>query len=299
MIVSTKVGEDDENVSIRRYTTAFRRGLWGMYAHGGLGFAKGAAYSALLAFLPVLTVTTTLLVQANAAAVARKIANFLLQVAPPGAEALISQAMTQRGARPVAIPIVATILAAWAASGVTSSLMEGFQAAYRQKSTRGIVKGRLVAIGLVLTSILPVIGASALILFGERAETWALTRIGVLDAGETLAGGVKLLSLVIRYVLSFAAIVTVTGMMYYFGPDAGRGRLIWPGAILGAAQWLLVTQGFAWWVTNIQRLNVLYGTIGAVMATMIWTYLLSLAAMVGCEFNARLEESAGHRRRSR
>lgn len=267
-----------------------------MYVHGGLGCAKGAAYSCLLAFLPVLTVTTTLLVRANAAAVSRKIASFLLQVAPPGVEELIRYAVAERGARPLAVPIAAALLAAWAASGVTTSLMESFQAAYRRKSRRGIVKNRLVAIGLVMTSILPVVGASALLLIGERAETWVLTHLGLLDVGETLRGGVKIISIGLKYILLFTAIVTVTGLMYYFGPDAGRGRLIWPGAMLAAVEWLLITQGFAWYVRNIAQYNVLYGTIGAVMATMVWTYLLALSAMVGCEFNARLEEQMAPKR---
>lgn len=299
LIVAARVREDVEDdieeLRLTQYWTAFRRGVWGVYTHGGLGCAKGAAYSALLAFLPVLTVTTTLLVQANAAAVSRKIVAFLFQVAPPGVEELIRYAVTERGARPAALPVVAAILATWAASGVTTSLMEAFQAAYRRKSSRGIVRNRIVAMWLVLASIVPVVGASTLLIFGERAETWALTRLGLLEAGEGLMGGVLIISHAARYGLAFAAIVCVTALMYYFGPDAGRGRQIWPGAVLAATLWLGITQVFAWYVRHVAKLNVLYGTIGAVMALMLWMYLLSLSAMVGCEFNARFEE--GNRRR--
>ena len=280
---------------VHTYLVAFRRSVWGVYTHGGLGCAKGAAYSALLAFLPVLTVTTTLLVQANAAAVSRKIVNFLFQVAPPGVENLIRYAVTERGARPAALPVFAGVLAAWAASGVTISLMEAFQAAYKRPHNRGIVRQRLVAIVLVLATILPVVGASSLLIFGQRAETWMLQQIGILEAGEALAGGVQMISLVLRYLLAMGAMITVTAGLYYFGPDAGRSRLIWPGAVLAAFLWLGITQGFAWYVRNIAHYNVLYGSIGAVIALMVWMYLLSLSAMVGCEFNARLDES--HERR--
>jgi uncharacterized BrkB/YihY/UPF0761 family membrane protein len=34
----------------------------------------------------------------------------------------------------------------------------------------------------------------------------------------------------------------------------------------------------------------MYGSIGAVIALCVWMYLLSLSAMVGCEFNAQLEK---------
>lgn len=277
-----------------RYWASFRAALTGIYTHGALGYAKGAAYSALLAFFPVLTTVTTLLVQANAEAVSRRLESWLFQVAPPGTEPLIGNVLA-RGTRPAAIPILAALIATWAASGVTISLLEAYQAAYRRKHTRGIVKQRLLAMALVLGSLLPVLLASLLILFGERAETWVLTRIGVLRAGEALVGGVNLLAHAVRIALAFASIAAVTAVMYRFGPQAPRRRHVWPGAVLATILWLLITGGFAWYVRNIANYNLLYGSIGAVMALLVWMYLLSLSAMVGCEFNARLDERAPRR----
>ncbi|HAX44016.1 MAG TPA: hypothetical protein DCY80_15835 [Solibacterales bacterium] len=276
------------------YWATFRAALHGTYSHGALGFAKGAAYSALLAFFPVLTTVTTLLVQANAPAVSQRIETWLFQVAPPGVDALINNFLA-RGARPAAIPIVATLLAAWAASGVTTSLLEAYQAAYRRPHSRGIVRQRLLAIVLVIGSLIPVLLASALLLFGDRVETWIFTQLGFLDAGEVLAGGVNLIAHAIRIAVAFAAIVAVTAVMYRFGPQAPRRRHVWPGAIFASILWLSLTAGFAWYVRNIANYNVFYGSIGAVMALIVWMYLLSLSAMFGCEFNARLDERAPRR----
>ncbi|MBI5280437.1 MAG: YihY/virulence factor BrkB family protein [Candidatus Solibacter usitatus] len=273
-----------------RFWTCFRRALAGAYTHGALGFAKGAAYSALLSFFPVLTTTTAILVQMNAAEVSRKITAAIFKVAPPGIEDLIRHFMTQRGARPVAVPIAAGVLALWAASGVMMSLMEGFQGAYQRKSRRGIFHNRGVAMWLVLVSIFPVVGASAFMIFGDRAENTVLRLLGVLDAGQTLAGGVKFFSMIARYVIALAAIALVTALLYHFGPDAGRRRRIWPGAMLATVLWLGITTLFAWYVRNIANYNVLYGSIGAVMALCVWMYLLSLTAMIGCEFNAHMDK---------
>ncbi len=118
---------------------AFRRALAGVYNNGALGYAKGAAYSALLAFLPVLTSTTAILVQVNAEAVSRRVTTLFFRVAPPGVEDLVRFQVTQRGSRPTVLPVAAALLAIWAASGVMISLMEAFHDTYHvpDKRTRG------------------------------------------------------------------------------------------------------------------------------------------------------------------
>jgi membrane protein len=266
------------------------RALAGAYRHGALGYAKGAAYSALLAFFPVLTTTTAVLVHMNAEAVSRRITAMLFRVAPSGVEELIRYYVAQRGARPLALPVAASVLALWAASGVMVSLMEAFNAAYG-KANRGVVVTRLVALWLVLVSLLPVVGATALMVFGDRAVNWSLHWLGVLEAAQSLEGGVRLLGSLVRYALACGAMVLVAGLLYWFGPAAGRKRRIWPGALLATALWFLLTAAFAWYVRNIADYNVLYGSIGAVIALCVWMYLLALTAIIGCEFNVNSGKS--------
>ncbi len=290
--MSGQVGQYRKDVHWKRWLVCFRRAAWGTYKHGGLGYAKGAAYSALLAFFPVLTTVTTLLIQANAAAVSRRIVTFLFQVSPPGIEDLIRYQMAERGAKPVTLPLIAGLLSVWAASGVTSSLLDAFQAAYGRPHGRGTVRQRLIAIWLVVAAILPVVGASAMMLLGVKAETWLFQLLGVLESGETVRGGIRFFSYSLNLLLGFVAMVAAAGMLYWFGPVGPKGRKVWPGAWLAASLWLILTLVFTWYVRNIANYNVLYGSIGAVIALMVWLWLLSLAAMVGCEFNTRLD---GHR----
>ncbi len=272
---------------MRWFLARLGRALAGAYRHGALGYAKGAAYSALLAFFPVLTSTTALLVHMNAEAVSRRITAMLFRVAPPGVEDLVRYHVAQRGARPLALPIAAFALALWAASGVMVSLMEGFNAAEGRKGARGVVATRLVALWLVLVSLAPVVGATALIIAGDRAENFVLHWLGVLEAGETLQGGVRLLGVALRHALAIGAMILVAALLYYFGPEGGRRRRIWPGALLATALWFLLTAAFAWYVRNIADYNVLYGSIGAVIALCVWMYLLALTAILGCEFNVQ------------
>ena len=114
----------------------FRRAWVAAYEDNCFSVAKGAAYSALLSFFPVLTTVTAILVQARAAAVSRVLAHWIFEAAPPGSEELLRNYIMFHGERPVALLVIATVLAIWAASGVMLSLMEGFRAAYRIPSGR-------------------------------------------------------------------------------------------------------------------------------------------------------------------
>ena len=147
-----------------------------------------------------------------------------------------------------------------------------------------------MAIALAVFSATPVIAASALIVFGTRIERAVMTGIGVLPEGEQLKGWVSLIALASRYLAALAGIVLGTALLYRFGPDyPGKLRNVWPGAILATVLWGMTTTVFGWYVRNIANYNVLYGTVGAVAALLVWMYLLSIIALIGCEYNAERE----------
>ncbi len=68
-------------------------------------------------------------------------------------------------------------------------------------------------------------------------------------------------------------------------------RFVWPGAVLATVLWLLATTGFGWYVRHVAHYNVMYGSIGAGIALLVWMYLLAAIALIGCEFNAAYERS--------
>lgn len=264
----------------------FRQACVAAYEDNCFGIAKGAAYSSLLAFFPVLASIAAILARVNADSVARVLSRLLFEVVPPGSQDLVRYQFATRGQRPFWLIFVAVLLSAWAASGAMISLMDGFQAAYRLPSGRPFLKQRGVAVLLVFIAALPGIGSSALIVFGSRTEQWMLGWLGLPPEAEIRTGVVLLFGL-LRYVVALAAIVFIMGLLYGIGPNRPlKLRSVWPGAWLATMLWLAATSGFSWYVRNIANYNVLYGSIGAVIALLVWMYLLSLIALVGCEYNA-------------
>ncbi|MBL8230686.1 MAG: YihY/virulence factor BrkB family protein [Bryobacterales bacterium] len=267
-----------------------RRSFVCCYEDGCFGIAKGAAYSGLLSFIPVLTATAALLVQFNAERVSQVISQFLFIAVPPGTEDLVQYSFTVRGERPISVLVIATLVSLWAASGLMATLMEGFQAAYRLPSGRPFVQQRMVAILLVLIAAAPAITASALLVAGDRIENWALRALGLIPEGEMLRGPLLIASSVIRYGVAVAASVVAAAGMFYVGPNRRQTwRHIWPGAFVTTLLWLIATVAFGWYVRNIANYNVMYGSVGAVIALIVWMYVLAVVALLGCAYNAERE----------
>lgn len=275
---------------LHKRALVLRRAFVSAYTNNCFGIAKAVAYSALLSFFPVLTTLTAILVQANAMSVSQILSSLIFEVVPPGTEEIVLYNFTERGQRPVSLLIVATLLALWAASGVMISLMQGFQAAYRTPEGRPFLKQRGVAVLLVISVAVPIVTASALIVFGTKTERLLLTWMGVLPQEQQLHGWISFLGQILRYVLALVAIVLSTSLLYYKGPNRRTAfRNVWPGAVLVTVLWWATTAVFGWYVRYIANYNVLYGSIGAVVALLVWMYLLSVIALIGCEYNAEYE----------
>jgi membrane protein len=257
---------------------------------GCFSIAKGAAYSALLSFFPVLTSAATILVQTRADFVARTMTQVLQQIVPPGSVDVVIDQFRVKGQRPLALLIFAAITSLWAASSVIKSLMEGFHAAYRIPRTRTFLHESGLAIALVLLAVVPIVVASALIVFGAEIEQAVMRSLAVDPILNPVAWLWQILSRLARYVVAFVAVSGLTASLYYYGPyRKQRWGFVWPGAILSTLLWLGATAGFGWYVRNITNYNVLYGSIGTGIALLVWMYVLAAIAILGCEFNAEYE----------
>lgn len=280
-----------------QFSRLLGRSLAAFYQHGGMGTAKAAAYSGLLSFIPILTALATLLVQINAQKVSERIAEYVFVAVPPGAQEFVEYSFTARGERPALLLVAATLLSLWAASGLMTTLMDGFQAAYRLPSSRTLLRQRSTAVLLVFIAAAPVVLGSAFIVLGNRVERWVLVALGLVPGFDPIRGGVLLAGSAMRHLIAIGSILLAAAGLYYFGPDRPqRWRFVWPGAVLATALWLAATIGFAWYVRNIATYNVMYGGLGAVIALMVWMYVLSVVALIGCEFNAERERALGLRR---
>jgi membrane protein len=279
-----------ERLSWKLVPYLFRRSILAALDDGCFTIAKGAAYSALLSFFPVLTTLATVMVQSRAQFISNTLERFLSEAVPPGTQDLVVRQFQVKGAKPFLLLIFAVLVALWAASGVIKSLIDGFQAAYRVPRNRTFLRQTGVAAALVIMAAIPLVGASVLVLFGGQVERKVMQSLQVDPLLSPYAWVWPWLTSVMRYVLALVTTTLVNCTLYYYGPyRKQRWNAIWPGAILATVLWLLATLAFGWYVRNLANYNVLYGSVGTSIALLVWMYLIAAIALVGCEFNAEWE----------
>lgn len=180
------------------------------------------------------------------------------------------------------------LLTLWAASGGFAAFADGLNTMYDLRETRSWWKKRLTALGLLLASVVLLIGGTAAIL-----------------AGPTIVRAVGLPALwnALRWPIAFALLVALLWMIYLLLPNrdqsGAKGKTL-VGAVIGAGLWLIATAGFRYYIANFSSYSETYGFVGGVIVLMLWLYLTAVVTLLGGEVAAVLERPArGGRRKAR
>lgn len=269
-----------------RFFHSLRKAAWSAFSHSAFTSAKAAAYSAILSFFPALLVLTTLL------ALSPETDNFrgelragLSELLPADTMSLVQSYFQSNHARSIRLIWTCTTVMLGASMGMMLSLMEAFRRAYLlPRDEWSFWRERLVAGALVPAALVPMIFASGLVAFGHLIETWMID-----NAGHDLRFYVLLAGRILRWAIALATSVTVLVVIYHFGtPRRQQWQHVLPGAVLATATWFLATLGYGWYLTRYADYSVVYGSLGAGVATLVWLYMVSFIILLGAEFNAQL-----------
>jgi membrane protein len=84
----------------------------------------------------------------------------------------------------------------------------------------------------------------------------------------------------------------VIASMYYFGPAIHYNwRFFSIGSTVATFLILGVSYGFSYYITNFGTYNKVYGSIGVLIALMIWIQLITIVLLAGYELNASIHDS--------
>jgi membrane protein len=271
---------------LRAFWHHLRRSVWKAFDHNALVIAKAAAYSQLLSLFPSLLVGTALLAMAPTTDTVRgDIRTVLVDLLPADTMNLAQHYFETNHGRSRRLIVSAGMVAVAAAVGVMLSLMEGFRRAYGlPRGGFGFWKERFVALALIPSTLLPMLFATAFVVFGHQIELWMIEK-----ADHTLRPLVLISWRVARWLIAMSGSVGVLMVIYHFSVSRRPPwQRVLPGALLATMSWFLSTMLYGWYVTRFADYSIVYGPLGAGIATMVWLYIVSLAMLIGAEFNAQV-----------
>ncbi len=176
---------------------------------------------------------------------------------------------------------VGLLISAYSASSAMGAALRAVQAI--NGTTGSLTWRREIVARLVLTLAvvaLLIVAFSALLVAGPFLSSLA-EAAGIDEGTRGLIGA-------IRWPVGLLALVSGALLVYRAGTERAPLRDLLPGAIASTILWAVASLGFDIYVSNFGSYDATYGSLGAVIALLIWMWIGSISLLLGSALNAEL-----------
>lgn len=251
-------------------------------------WAAALTYYGLLSLFPALIAMVSLIgIFGDPRTTTQSLTEIITEIGPDSAAETFSgpieSIVESRGTAGVAF-VLGLAVALWSASGYVGAFMRASNVIYETAEGRPFWKLRplqiavtltmivlmaLLAVGLVLTGPIVAAVASPIGLSGTAVDVWNVAKWPVMAA----------------------IFLLMVAVLYYASPNAKlRGfRWVTPGSLVAISAWVVASAAFALYVSNFGSYDKTYGTLGGLVALLIWFWITNLAILFGHQLNAELE----------
>ncbi|MBL7859233.1 MAG: YihY/virulence factor BrkB family protein [Cyclobacteriaceae bacterium] len=281
-----------ENVSLYKIVKIFLRNL---NKDEILDRANGVAYNFILAIFPTIIFLFTLIPYATRLYPeinAENIMQFIGEIMPPSMFDVASSTVmdivsNQRGG----LLTLGFFFAIYLSTNGMMALMRAFNACYRTIERRGELKTRLIATALTFNLAFVLFLAIVLLVVGQLFLDYTLEHLSEFS-WLNLDNFTVFMLFVLRFLVIFIVFFLAISTIYYFGPAIHYNwRFFSIGSVLATLSSLAVSYGFSFYITNFGTYNKVYGSIGVLIALMVWIQLVTIVLLVGYEVNATIHDA--------
>jgi membrane protein len=250
----------------------------------GAEAAAGLAYYALFSLFPLLLALVAIGSTFLESQEVMEQVTALISEAIPVSDALVEQNFEQVLSLRGAVGLAGLVGTLWSASGAFASLSRNINRAWTGAEPRNPLQSRLVA--------LTMIGTLLLLLLLSVAFSTTLSTLSRLEI--PLLGSVSIYQAPLWTLLSnlvpFAVTLLLFMLLYRWVPrvDVPWRAAFW-AALVVAAAWEVAGNAFAWYVgSGMSSYQVVYGSLGTVVALLFWIYLSSWIILFGAHLSAAI-----------
>ena len=174
------------------------------------------------------------------------------------------------------------VFSVWFPLRAVSNLMEAINDIYGEEKSgsHSIRTAILTALTIVLIPAMLL-----LLLLGKRVLGFVGEYIPI--SAEFITGWSRM-----RFVPMAAALLFMLSAVYFFSPSKiQKVRYILPGAVLSMVVWILFSLIFSYYVDHMGRYSIIYGSIGVIIALLVWMDWSMITMLMGAVFNVALKET--------
>jgi membrane protein len=251
-------------------------------------WAAALTYYGVLSLFPALIALVSMLgLAVDRATITRVLEETLSSIGPSSAintfKGPINQVTGNTGTTGILL-VVGILVSLWSASGYVGAFFRASNAIYERDEGRPFY--RLRPVQLLVTLILELMAALvvvALIVSGPLASSIGKA-IGIGNTALTVWNIAKWPAMLVVVVLMLA-------VLYYWAPNAKQPKFKWitPGSVVAVVVWVIASALFALYVSHFSSYNKTYGTLGGVVAFLVWMWISNIAILLGVELNAEVE----------
>ncbi len=260
--------------------------------HDGIEHAGYLAFLLLLSLFPFLVLLVSVAGFFGEGDAGTRFIHFIFSQLPPH----MVQALTPRvdeivSGPPTGLLSLAILGALWTASSAVEGYRTVLNRAYHVATPPAYILRRLLSILQLIIFTFAILMAMLIVIF---------TPI-VLNSIENFIGYRFLTEDTINWsnwVFGFSIFIMflMVSNLYYALPNVKQNLLsVLPGAVLTVALWMVAAQILTLYLSHFEQVNLIYGSLGGIIAAMLFFYVINVIFIYGAEFNYLLKTSLGER----
>ncbi|MDB5374358.1 MAG: hypothetical protein JWP04_3000 [Belnapia sp.] len=248
--------------------------------------AAGITFFTLLALFPAIGALISIYgLFADPATISEHLAAMAVVVPDGGMQIIDEQVkrLVSKGDTSLGIgAVIGLATSLWSANQAMKALVDALNIVYEEKERRGFLLRTVVTLAFTLGGIVFILLAMA----GVVVLPLALQFLGIGSEG-----GIGLVLSLARWPVLVLVIGLFLAVIYRYGPSRDRAQWRWVswGSAAAAISFLGFSLGFSYYVANFGNYNETYGSLGAVVGFMTWTWLSATVVLVGAELDAEME----------
>jgi YihY family inner membrane protein len=251
----------------------------------GALLSRSIAYYALFSLFPLMLVlmsfSSSILDTREAQQVILDLVERYLPASRELIEANIDQVLRAQGT----IGVLALLSLFWSASGVFTAMYRAVNRAWGNPKSELFWTEKLYGLAVVIVVGLFLIATTVFSTLLDLVQSWHFPLLGWDPFSDPQA--VQLWSWLSAILPPLISVVTFIILYRTIPRNRVTWREVWLGGLVAGLIWEAARRIYTWYLASFARYSLIYGSVGAIIGFLLWSYLSAMILLLGAEFTAQ------------